>query len=1566
MKKAIKIILRTICGLIIFLIMLPIVVSIVLQIGFVQKYAVEKTTEILSDIASTKISIGSVALDFFTSARFGEVYIEDYSGDTLIYVDRLTVDIRGINFLNGKITLGKVELKDNKINLYKDSTGIMNVSAVFKNFARKEKNPNPPNFQLTAAELQLNNTHFTMSEDGIEHYEDRVNFKDLDLDIDNITAKTISVYNYNVWLSMENISLKDKSGLDIEHFSSPRCGVDSSGMYYADAKLLSQGSTINLPKLNFTTRNTTWWDWNTFVQNMILEAEIKNSQLSSQTLSLITGVEFYKNTTIEIPHATLIGAVEDIKGEIHDLSLKGTSLDAKYHISGLPATKNALFDIEISKLKTTEEKIEKLSQLFTPSNIERSNRQILTNLGEIEISLKTKGTLNSIKSDITVQSSSSGTIKALCQIAQSPKGATLIDGTLSATNYNVGHTTGVSNLGHGSLQGTYDIDFNGKGDLVFDANITIDSILYNTYAYKDITVDGDFSSGKFNGLIEFRDPNLNMEINGHFDYSDTIPRYSVVADLREADLSAIHLNKRDSISILSAKAEASGSGTSLDDFNGEGIIDKIYYINHTDTVKTSAISIVSIAEPDFKEITLSARFLDIKLRGRNSFNQIFRYFSNSLERFLPSFPEVSSLVEQNSDQRTRNTAQNKINKEEASFPYSDGYYLLTLQVKEANNVSSIFYPSLEISQGSSINFFFNPYLDQFTLRAKSDYITSNDFLINDLNIDSRNIADSLSLYTTIDNLAIGEVYFPNFSVVGGIRSNVITLGAKYNNPETHSSALINTTTRFARLKDSTAQMQVFIHPTAIVFDSIQWRLSAANILMSGAKVEIKDFNFYTTGQRFRVNGIIGNSDLDTLNVHLEKGNIAPLSLFVEDIGYSIKGYADGEVRLINVLDDPKMFASVDLLDIDISDHKLGNAKLQSIIDKENKQILFSLGKGDGSQPPILGSYNIASRIFNAGIELPEVPLSLLDPMLEGIISNSSGNAATDLTLRTENGEISLDGTISFEEFATTIDYTKARYTLKDGTIEVKNSCFHLPQTSLVDSNEGVGQITATLKTESFKNLAYNFSIEFNDLLALNTTLEDNSSFFGKAYASGRAEIKGSNSYTSMSIVASSALNSSVTMPMSGAANIEEAEFIRFVTPKADSIRQENILRKYRQNNQKKRERDSSTEIDINLDITVTNNTLAQIELDPKVGDIIKGRGEGRLLMHINPTLDIFEMTGPVQLTEGDYLFTLQTIINKKFIINPGGQIIWTGDPTNPELNLTAVYKLKTSVATLTGDVSSSSKTNIDCGIILTENMLTPKIDFTITAPSADAETQNALSNSLNTDESLSMQFLSLMLANSFMPDTGTSSIGTMGTNMAEVTGLEFLSNQLSNLISSDKLDIRVGYTPMSETTSDEFSAGVGADLIENVLSLEVDGNYNAQNNVSVSENPFSVDAYLTWIINPSGTLKLKGFTRTIDRFDETQGMQESGVGVYFTQDFNNFEDLKKRLEKSFKTDSANVAKKKAQRLEKKAERKEKKEQKKIAKQEKKEQQKRDKQNSPIEKEDNNEALIKDDNDAPEI
>ena len=102
-------------------------------------------------------------------------------------------------------------------------------------------------------------------------------------------------------------------------------------------------------------------------------------------------------------------------------------------------------------------------------------------------------------------------------------------------------------------------------------------------------------------------------------------------------------------------------------------------------------------------------------------------------------------------------------------------------------------------------------------------------------------------------------------------------------------------------------------------------------------------------------------------------------------------------------------------------------------------------------------------------------------------------------------------------------------------------------------------------------------------------------------------------------------------------------------------------------------------------------------------------------------------------------------------------------------------------------------------------------------------------------------------------------------------------------------------------TGDEVDFGFSTNLINNRLLVEVEGNYIIDNKQAVSNNVsnFMGEAHVTWLIDKSGNLRLKAFTQTIDRFDENQGLQETGIGISYKEDFNNFKDLKQRIRDRF-------------------------------------------------------------------
>ena len=126
-----------------------------------------------------------------------------------------------------------------------------------------------------------------------------------------------------------------------------------------------------------------------------------------------------------------------------------------------------------------------------------------------------------------------------------------------------------------------------------------------------------------------------------------------------------------------------------------------------------------------------------------------------------------------------------------------------------------------------------------------------------------------------------------------------------------------------------------------------------------------------------------------------------------------------------------------------------------------------------------------------------------------------------------------------------------------------------------------------------------------------------------------------------------------------------------------------------------------------MNLNVNSNAEAQIIIDPKVGDIIKATGSGNLKMEINPNQNIFKIYGDYTIDQGDYLFTLQNIINKHFKIDNGSTLRWNGDAENANVDIKAVYKLKAALSDLLNDTSSVYKRRIpvECQILMSDKLM---------------------------------------------------------------------------------------------------------------------------------------------------------------------------------------------------------------------------------------------------------------------
>ena len=146
-------------------------------------------------------------------------------------------------------------------------------------------------------------------------------------------------------------------------------------------------------------------------------------------------------------------------------------------------------------------------------------------------------------------------------------------------------------------------------------------------------------------------------------------------------------------------------------------------------------------------------------------------------------------------------------------------------------------------------------------------------------------------------------------------------------------------------------------------------------------------------------------------------------------------------------------------------------------------------------------------------------------------------------------------------------------------------------------------------------------------------------------------ISGNPDAIKLSINASTERNTAIYLPLYNAREVQQSDFITFIQEN-DQVEELPAMER------------SWADWKWNLNVEVTEEAVVQMIFDPKVGDIIETSGRGNLRMMLDQNQG-FRMFGDVELLKGDYLFTLQNVINKRFEIEPGEESLSADRPPMP-------------------------------------------------------------------------------------------------------------------------------------------------------------------------------------------------------------------------------------------------------------------------------------------------------------
>lgn len=1491
MRRIVNILAKMVSAIVLALIFLPLLVALLFEIPAVQNFVAREATEIISRKLGTRISIDRVDIGLFYRVSLDGFYVEDFQRDTLLYAGRLDARIKSLGLFGGGLVFSRAELSDARFCLRETPDGEMNIKQVVDKLSKKDKARAEGKFRLEIERLETDGLDFCM--ERLEHRNPSygVDFADMHLIDIRAELKNFTIDGPVIHTDIGRLAMRERSGFVVEDLAGCLC-IANGCIDIREGHIRTAKSNIELPSLSLI--GLDWALYKNFVEEVDITAQVVNTTLSSDDIAYFSPKMKDWHLTLTDVNADVSGPVADMSGSLRSVRTGAdTKLSVDFAAQGLPDVGKGHFKADISELTTSAADVDRLAAALTGKNLPDEVLRIAKNAGKIGLTGKFDGTLTAFAADAALATEIGGAT-CLLQVSSLRDGCRGVLGDVKTSSLQLGE------LLENDLLGPLSLNVHVNGELSSehsDAEVSgeILRLGINGYDYDSLRMKGHLVNREFNGLIEARDRNLRFDFRGLLDLNDEQrPRYDFALDLEEANLAALGVNRRDSVSVLAARIAARAVGRTLDDLNGIIFVRDVSYRYNDRELAADSVVIVGRNSLSDKFIRLRSDFVDADYEGKTSYKEVFAYLQQRFRDYVPTLDGGPGWQAQHPD----------------TVELADGYSQLTVNVRKINPLVNAVSPGLQIADGSQLLLRINPANDKLSFEAASDYIERGRMLVTRLNLDAHNRGDSLVFAASTEDLYLNSFHMSRVGMSGGAKDNKLELITDFADTIGDVSGRIGFRSEFARGRGPAGrQIDLRLTPSYISRGEKTWNIYTDGITADTSRIRIDRFRMVNAGQQLLLDGVVSRRLQDSVQLTLHNFELAPFSQFTSSMGYRVDGRTNGSATMKAVLGAGEVQADIVVDSISINDLAVPSIWLRSRWDFIQNRAGILVQQRENLDTLVRGFYAPSQKRYYARATLDAVELSALDPLLKGVVERTGGNADVDIALRGSGKEANLSGQIAVRDFTTTVDFTQVTYTMPRAVIEVKNNHLIAEGVPLYDPEKNEGLFSIDLNLEHLSNIFYSVKVLPKELMVLNTTSKDNDLFYGRIFASGSATIAGSKGGVKMDIVATTEGDSEFYMPLSGQSNAKTADFVTFVTPEQIDTTDYLVRKKLLFQQQGRKKEAAGSTMDITMALNVQDNTAFQLVIDPTVGSALKGRGNGMLNLHINPGNGIFNMYGDYTLIEGSFLFSLQNIITKKFIIESGSMIQWTGEPVDARLDINAVYKLKTSLQPLLNTVTASSDDDqsgsrisdrsvpVDCKIHIGGRLSNPQLDFSVVVPVTDIETQAAVASVLNTQEAQAQQFISLVALGTFS-NSGSANIGA---SSGVATGLEMLTNQLTNWFSTDDYRIILNYRAGSEMTGDEVDFGFSTNLINNRLLVEVEGNYIIDNKQAVSNNVsnFMGEAHVTWLIDKSGNLRLKAFTQTIDRFDENQGLQETGVGISYKEDFNNFKDLKQRIRDRF-------------------------------------------------------------------
>lgn len=1450
-----------------------------LMTPYVQTKLVDYFTRILEERTGTTITIGRVEFRPIESLILSDVFVKDCRQDTLMFCERLVMRVDSVSFVKRKFTITEATFENAVFNLWIErkqdgSESLTNVEELINSLSASVKDTVPSTslgWKVNLTRVSLFNSRFRYIENDYEPVDYGINWTDVDCRELNVMISGIKFSKSGRYeATVSGLSFKEKSGFEVTNMRGKMVATDDK-LLVTNTLIQTERSEAHLDTLEYNWIPDQEY-WRNFITKMEQRYVFSSSSVHFDDLAYFNGKLLGMNNIVR-GSGVVFNTISNLQGKDLEIYLGEKSvIHGSFASKGLPRFFDTDFQVEFTDARISPPELEAIYMPWLESRYVKIP-EMLHKYDYFTFDGNFKGKIEDFVLDAkSVTPGMEGTV--LLNYALNADGDYRYGGRTNLYRVNFGFLTGQSFLKNGS----FFVNFEGvMGDSTSRFGMSGALGYLNVYdgRLRGVRVSLGMENDHLYLLSSVKNDSLqaNFELNYIMGDSIQVADAQGYVNVRQWDSwgPAVCGEKESFEFDFSANLKVSEDNNWF-----EAIIPSFKYENTRGIFATDSVKLKNTVLGEYSFSQLQSGIGEVSMEGFFRSLELTDLWNSFVVSYLPAYRYA------------------------VDKPLPEGTSLIAeARLNNVNPLLRVAYPQLQLSSGVNLSCEYSYADRRANLMLEADTISFGDLKMRNSQLKLTGNGKNLKCTYAADELKymdFGRLY--NVRNTMNANTNYVTNRLTWSNwgKETYCGSLV---ANLRLLEYGGRHMtQVFILPSTIVMADSVWQVGRSMILKEGNDIFVNNFEISRGDQSFSLRGRMSENERDSLSVAFHNFNLAEFNGILFDNKLNLFGMVNGKASVQDVYNERLIYANVEIDQWGLNRDTLGTLNVVSRWDAPTSALQVSLinqMKDDQAPFSVFGYYKPSTDSLDMNLVLSGIDVNYLTRYFPDMLKNGEGTLSGELEMKGTSQTAAINGFLALDSVSLTLSMLNTPFMIND-SLPVKDNRVVLDNFRIYDAK---GRSSACSGYYDLRNNQYDVNLKFNNFRVLNTKQAQNDMFYGQLYITGQTRMHNLSGNSALSVNLKPEQHSVLYIPLTSALTEEDGSFLRFI------------------NNRQSDEQPTGAEdksslisdFDLSANIEVNDNLEVQIIFDPTIGDILKTVGSGNLRFALGKDneLDIF---GEYKIEKGDYLFTLSNLINKKFVLNPGGSIKWNGSPYDATIDVNAIYNLRTSLSDLLAGTNTTmdknTKVPVECVLKLGDNLMNPNVQFGINFPSLDVQMRSLMQSLFSSQDEVNKQMFSLLLLNKFYtPDyldkDAEQEERNTGYQMGVTTASELLSNQVSRWLSqiSSNLDIGFSYRPGDQVTTNEFELALSTQIWDNRVTISANGNMveraKTNSNTSITGD-FDVDVKL----NRQGTLKLKAYSHTNEKitYNATETLQ--GVGVSYQEAFDTFRELFRKYISIFK------------------------------------------------------------------